>query len=521
MPFAIDANSSQAFAGEESGLGVQSPGPWIPLEPNSYSTWGVDTKTVQRETLNISRQTAKGTITERDVAAAFQSDFTQTNLAQIMQGFFFADVAEKPATKPTNGTAVTIASVAVGSFTTSAAPTEVFLGKHIALSSGFAASLNNGPMLVSGVAGNVISAAPLYGGATVVDAAPAAGSKLKAVGFQLTAAAVLAGLLVVPTTLTDTGVDFTTMRLTIGEWLYIGDIGNAIAASNFNFVGTTSGLILRGYARISGISAHVLTFDFVTFANGSDAGATTTPGVNIWFGNYLANQNTLATIKRRSYTLPRYLGKGLSNADQLEVMLGCVPDKFTLTIAQAAKLTAELTFVGIDAAYSNAAMLAGTINAPFNEPAVNTSQDMFASLLTVNGTEAASLFAYSTDAKFDLDNGAAIARALGTATGFDVMVGDFKANITASCYFDDIAALQAVQNNSDVGYTSIFAARNAGFIFDVPLLTLGGGQLKLEKDKKIMVDLTGAGSAAAANYTASYTRFSYLPASAMSKYSGL
>lgn len=519
MPFAIDANSSQAFAGEESSLGVVSPGPWTPLEPNSFGTWGVDTKTVQRSTLNISRQTQKGTVTERDVTAAFQTDMTQTNIARILQGFFFADVAEKPATIPTNGAATTIASVSSTQFITGAAV--ALLPKHLVLATGLANSANNGPMIATAVAGTAVTAAPLYGGATVAEAAPPAGSNLKAVGFRLSAAAAMSGLLVVPTVLSDSGTDFTTLGLNIGEWLYVGDIGNVSAGSNYNLTGATSGTTLRGYARLSGIAVHALTFDFVTFANGSDATATTTAGLHIWFGAWLANQSTLATIKRRSYTLPRYLGKGIASADQLEIMLGCVPDKFGLNIAQASKLTADLSFVGIDADYQNVAMLTGTVLAPFNEPAINTSQDMFASLLTVNGTEAASLFAYSTDAKFDLDNGAAIARALGTATGFDVMVGDFKTNITASCYFDDIAALRAVQNNADVGYTSIFASRNAGFIFDVPLLTLGGGQLKLEKDKKIMVDLTGAGAAAKANYTASYVRFSYLPSSAMSKYTGI
>ena len=368
----------------------------------------------------------------------------------------------------------------------------------------------------------------MYGGATVVEGAPPPTSKVKAVGYQLSASATMSGLTIVPTQLTDTGgVDFTTLRLSIGEWIYIGDIGNATPASNFNFIGTTSGLIVRGYARISAIAATVLTFDFVTFGSNGDSTATTTAGVRIFFGNYLANQSTLSTIKKRSYTIPRYLGQGLSNASQLEVLLGCVPDKFTLNVAQTSKLAADLTFVGIDAVYANAAMVTKTdsspvtINPGFNETAYNTSRDIFANLLTVNGTESATLFGYATEAKYMLDNGATVARALGTSTGFDVNLGDFKAAWTGVTYFDDIAALQAVQNNADVGAVTIFAARSAGFVIDIPLLTLGGGKLKLEKDKKIMVDLTSEGAANAANYTSSYTRFSYLPASAVSRYTGL
>ena len=528
MSFAIDSNSSQAYAGEETTLGLQSQGPFIPLEINSYSDQGVDTKTVQRQTLNISRQQSKGTITETDVVAGFQSDFTQTNLARLMQGFYFADVIEKPKTVPTNGAALVTNAVNGGAgfaigFQTSGPV--AFQMNHLLFTTGFVNSANNGVFLCGGPIANG-TVFPV--GNLLVTEQNNANAKITAAGFQLSPQATMSGLSIIPTQLVDPGgVNFTTLSLSIGEWIYIGDIGNAAAAQNYNFVGATSGLILRGYARISGIAPTTLTFDFVTFAGNGDAAASTTAGVHIFFGNYLMNQNTLATIKRRSYTMPRYLGQGIGSASQLEVLLGCVPDKFTLNVAQASKLTADMTFVGIDALYQNAAMVTKTdgtpvsIYSPFNETAVNTSRDIYANLLTVNGTEAASLFAYATEAKYALDNGATIARALGTTTGFDVNVGDFKASWSGTTYFDDIAALQAVQNNADVGAVTIFASRSAGFVFDIPLLTLGGGKLKLEKDKKIMVDLTSEGCANAANYTSSYTRFSYLPASAMSKYAGL
>lgn len=522
MAFSMDSNSTQAYFGEEATLGVQSPGPWTPLEPNSYSSWGLDVKTVQRETLNISRQQTKGTITELDVAAGFQSDLTQNNLTKLMQGFYFADIIEKPATQPINGTQIAVSSVSATAYTLASALATI-VAKMLILGSKFGQPANNGPMLVSGVAGAVITAAPVYGGVTAVEAGPPAAANLKVVGVQLAATAELSGLTIGPATLTDAGgdIDFTALGLNRGEWLYIGDVGNAVGADNFNVTGNVSAQLIRGYARIATIAAHVLTFDFVTFPQGGDATASTTAGLRVWFGSYLQNQQTLATIKRRSYTLPRYLGKGLAAADQLETLLGCVPDKLTITAPTANKVTADLTFVGINAEYSNAAMLDGVINVGFDEDAINTSQDMFASLLTILGTETGSLFQFASTSKIDLDNGATIARALCSASGFDITVGDFKASISATVYFDDISAIEAIQNNADVGYAAIFAARAAGAIFDVPLLTLGGSQLKLEKDKKIMADITGNGSKCAAGYTASYTKLHYLPGPAIGGYTGL
>ena len=130
MPFSIDSNSSQAYYGEETALGLQSQGPYTPLEINSYSDQGVDTKTVQRQTLNVSRQQQKGTITETNVVAGFQSDFTQTNLARLMQGFYFADVIEKPTTAPTNGTQVTTTAVSGTGYTLAVSGSRVSAEAH-------------------------------------------------------------------------------------------------------------------------------------------------------------------------------------------------------------------------------------------------------------------------------------------------------------------------------------------------------------------------------------------------------
>jgi hypothetical protein len=522
MPPAIDSNSSQAYYGEETTLGVTSPGPFYPIEPNSYSNWGVTTKSVTRTPINISRQQSKGTTTALDVAAGFQSDYTQNNLLRLMQGFLFADIKEKATSAQMNAAKVAVDSVAVGSFTLHTA-VAAFKAGQLALSSGLGQVLNNGLLLISAIAGAVISATRTDGVANVVEAAPPVLAKMVAVGFRLTAAAAMT-LVGAVVAITDSGVDFTTMGLTPGEWVYVGDKGNATAALDFNFYGATSGLVLRGFARISAIAAHTLSFDFVTFGStGDSAGALKggAAGANLYFGSFLANQTTLTTIKRRSYTMPRYLGKGVGNADQLEIMRGCVADKFTLNIAQASKVDADLTFVGMGSDYTNDTALIATPQPFFNETCYNTSRDLYASLLTVNGTDSTSLFAYATDVKMTIDNQAKVAAALGSVSGFDVTVGDFKVGGTATLYFDDINSIAAVQNNADVGMTNIFAARNAGTVFDIPLVTLGGGQLKIVKDTKIMADLTTDAAANKYGYSMSLTNFSYLPDSAVSGYAGL
>lgn len=521
MPASMDTNSSQAYAAEETVLGVASTQQYTPLEPNSYSSWGVTTDLVKRSTINLGRQQAKGTIGAVNAQSGFQSDFTQTNLYKIMQGFFYADIAEKPNTTPVNGAATAISAVTANGYTLPQALAGV-LPNHLIYTKGFTSSANNGLSKVTGVNAGAIASSRTMGQAYVAEAAPPAAASLAVVGFQLSNAATLQGLQIYPTSLADANTDFTTLGLSVGEWIYVGTVGNATPALNFNFVGNVSGVIVRGYARISQITQHTLYFDFATFGGlNGDASATAANGVHVFFGSYLQNRQTLATIKHRSYTLARYLGKGVNNTDQMDTMLGQVPDKFTLNIESATKLTADLTFVGIKGATSNLNAPAGLIGPAFNETAFNTSQDIFASLLTIPNQVNTSLFAYALSGSFGIDNSAAVVRALGSAVGFDVSVGDFMVMGKATVYFSDVTALNAIQNNADAGYTNIFAKANAGMVFDIPLVELGGGELKMEKDKKIQLDLTADGAINSGNYVASYTRFPFLPSCAMSNYTGL
>jgi hypothetical protein len=52
-------------------------------------------------------------------------------------------------------------------------------------------------------------------------------------------------------------------------------------------------------------------------------------------------------------------------------------------------------------------------------------------------------------------------------------------------------------------------------VFDLPLLSLGGGRLNVEKDSPITVPLESSGAKNAAGYTLMHVSFPYLPDAAM------
>ncbi len=84
-----------------------------------------------------------------------------------------------------------------------------------------------------------------------------------------------------------------------------------------------------------------------------------------------------------------------------------------------------------------------------------------------------------------------------------------------NAYFTSVAAIAAIRDNSDVGFNVISARANAGIVFDIPLMSIGGGRAKVEKDQAIMLPLENAAFENANGYTLMYVNFPYLPDAAM------
>lgn len=550
MPVTIDSNKTSLTYAEEVSLKTLSGAPvWYPLEPNTYSNFGGDLKTTPREPINASRQRAKGTVTDLDVTAGFNTDFTQSNITRLLQGFFYASAREKAKTQPLNGTPIAITAAvakagAVAANFTAAAGLTIFPVNGLVQSKGFNQIPNNivtrvttslaGVLSVVGYSGD--SVAP----ALVAEAAPPSTARLTLVGMALSGDVKLYGpgstfggqTVVQPFLQSAATVDFTTLGLIPGEWVFLGDNNDDLSdtsASEFNFL--VGAVRNRGYCRIASITAHQLIFDlsigsdtWVLSGSGDGSVAVPTSGfVSLYFGTVIRNEPNSALIVRRSYTLQRYLGKGVANTDNLEYVSGAVPNEFTLNIPSNNKLAADLTFVGMDTQQKYLASLPGTYQPLVSEDAFNTSQDVFAMLLYIINpavTTQAPLFGFASDSKLTINNNVSPDKAIGVVGAFEASVGNFDVSGTLTCYFDDIAAQQAVRANANVGLTNIFAKENAGMVIDLPLITLAMNGLKVEKDKPITADITHTASPGSQNYTALYNTFGYLPNCAMAGYIG-
>lgn len=505
-PLSISSNSTGVSFNEETTLATPNvAGTWYGLEANTFKDFGATFTSVVREPIVANRQKSRGAITDVDAKADFNIDLTQHNLTRLMQGFFFADVFEKPATQPLNGTQAVITSVDITAgnhYNCTGANLPVFVVNHLVFAKGFGVAGNNGLKLVSARTASILTTTTA---GEAVEAAPPAAAQIETVGYQYAAGDLVLSIVGATIVLTSTAIDPAILGLNVGEWIGVG--GDA--------VGTQFALNTPFYGRVLSVNtaAKTIVLDTAFKAIVADAGAAKT--IQLFFGKFLCNAVAVGNIKRRSYTLERTLGSD-GTGNQAEYILGSIPNDLTINIAQTSKVTLDLGFVGMNVQFNTGTtgLIAGTRVAAASETPFNTSHDFattFIGVLDPANFNDTALFGFISDLKLNIKNGVTPNKAIGVVGSFEANAGDFSVEGSAKAYFATTLGATAVKANSDCSMTCILAKSNSGMIIDLPLLGLGGGANTVQKDKPIEVDLTQNAAKCAAGYTMSWGFFEYLP----------
>lgn len=501
----IDSNITGLSIAEEQCLKKLPDNPeWIRLDPNSYSDFGGELTTMARSPIDPSRQNKKGTVVDMDASGGFNIDLTRTNLNKHLQGFFFADAREPFTTKPMNAVQVPITAVDGAAKTYTFAGANALAAGQLIYAEGFLNAANNGLKTVASVTAGAVTVVE-----ALVTEVPPASAYVNRTGGALPAGDVAIAVVNGVASLVSTATDFTTFPgLIPGKWIYLG--GDAAGSAFVNN---------RGFARIGVIQENALIFDDVTWApvNESAAGA-----IRFFTGVVIRNEKEAALIKRRSYSLERTLGEG-EEGTQAEYLDGAVANELTLNIPQGDKLNVDMSFVACENNYvtgkTGDELRAGSrVPLTGNAAAFNTSSDVYRMKMAVldpANSNPGSLFGYVTEASISINNNASPIKAVGVLGSVDISVGNFEVGGDITALFTTVDAVRAVRNNADVSFNIIFARDNSGFIFDIPLLGLGGGRLNVEKDNPITVPLEPAGAENKYGYTAQYEYFPYLPNLAM------
>lgn len=506
---------SVRFMTDLSSNGGVPASPFYGLEPNSYADYGGKVTTVTRNPISRSRQRKKGTVTDFDASGGFNHDWTQHQLDRLVPALFYSNPFEKPTTAPLFGVSVPVTAVAAATgFVVDNDPDMLFKPGHLVLASGFPTPGNNGLKPLTAVSATHLMAAGLTD-----EAGTPAKAKLEVVGFQFAAGDLTLDAQASQGVLTSAAVNLTTLGLHRGEWIFLGDASNAA----YIYAG-----VLPFYGRISlaedAITAGSIKLDKTTAALVDDVGAAKT--LRMFFGTFTRNMTEdeiviSDDIIRHFMQLERTLGSD-GDGMQSQILDDAVANALTYTQPLAGKISCDMTFVALNEFARTGAD--GLIDSPLGrisglgEAAFNSSTCLYRarmSLLDPTTLNPTPLFAYVQAIELTLENAVKAVKVQGDVGGIDTIEGDLAAGGSATVFFSKVAAVQAVRNYSDVTFDAILAQRNAGYVWDIPLLGLGNGQLEVTKDDPITVPLDMGAAENFAGYTASYTSFSYLPTVAM------
>lgn len=375
---------------------------------------------------------------------------------------------------------------------------------------------NDGLKTVASVSDNVITVNENL----TTDASPASTATMTTVGFEGASGDIDVDASGTLPTLTSTTLDFTTLGLIPGEWIYIG--GDA-SDERFTNTDASSNEVNNGFARIYSVAANVLTLDKTTYTMTTEASTSET--IRLWFGRVLKNEADSSLQYRRTYQLERTLGAPDTDEPsevQAEYLEGWTPNELTFNFSTADKVTVDLTGVAIDVdtVTGPTSLKSGSRPDLVSGDAFNTSNDIARLKLSVldrdTGSNPSALFAFLTEFSVSINNNVTPNKAISVLGAFDVTAGQFNVEGSMEAYFADVTAVSSIRNNDDI--TLDFAmvkgstGSKAGVLVDVPLITLGDGRLSVEQDEPITLPLDiPAGADRVFNHTLLMVFFDHLP----------
>ncbi|MCK5131699.1 MAG: hypothetical protein KAR40_06050 [Candidatus Sabulitectum sp.] len=521
----VSSNATTTSFAWETIIGVLPGTPvWNETEPNSFSDFGGQVTTMPRAPINANRKNKKGPVTDLDASGGYNTDLTQKNMQDLLQGFFFANHRKKGDLKNDPGiTTLTISATASSStFTRVGGTTDLttlFSIDDLVLVAGFSDNANNGLFKVSAVTATtvvVVAADGTDGAVTLVDEGATSAASIIKVGIESDAGDIDVDMTGTRPALTSTTVDFTAHNLVVGEPIFIG--GDATISQ---FAGATN----NNLCRVRSITATRLEFDKTFYTMVTEAN--TTLLIQLFFGRVLKDE-TGTLIVTKPVQLERTLGVSddAHTAAQAEYLEGSICNELTLNTTTADKLNVDLGFISMKHTQrisgdgtGDTGPKDGTRVGVAEADAFNTSSDFSRIKLAImDETDAnpSALFGYATDISININNGAVVDKAVGVLGGFDVTVGNFTVGGDVTAYFADVAAVAAIQANADVTLDLMVTANNAGFAIDMPLITLGNGRLTVEKDTPIKIPLEQMAATASKidsnmDHTLLITFFDYLP----------
>jgi hypothetical protein len=346
-----------------------------------------------------------------------------------------------------DGTAASqVTAITVTTNVVTVASGTAFVVGHLVRHTGFAIAGNNGIFRVTtgGTTTYTCSA-----GAFATEASPPAAVRVKVVGF----AGVSGDITATASGLGSTALDFTTLGLSVGQWI---KIGGTAASDKF------ATAVCNDWVRITAIAATALTCDNLPSGWATDAGTGKT--IKVWFGDQIKNGTT-----QTSLTLERgFLDQGTPTYIQQR---GMVVDSFSHTITTDQIITGSFNMKGLTGTQGTAS-IASTIDAAPTS-AILSSNANVGRIAEAGVTIAAPNWIRSL--QFTANNNLRLLNAVGNVGSVDIGIGEIAIDGTIEAYFGSNALLSKMFAGTVTNVSTRVTANSQALTYQFPRITLTGG----------------------------------------------
>ena len=161
-----------------------------------------------------------------------------------------------------------------------------------------------------------------------------------------------------------------------------------------------------------------------------------------------------------------------------------------IALPLADKSTVTFGFVGTDTEVPTTTRKSGASSAldPVQTTAFNTSSDIARLRLLQDTTGLTTCF---KDVTLTLNNNVSPEKCLGTLGAFALNTGIFQVDLEAQVLFTNSDVTSAVRNNTTVTMDFILENGDGAIAFDIPSMTLGGGDKEFPVNESVLVNLSG------------------------------
>jgi len=294
---------------------------------------------------------------------------------------------------------------------------------------------------------------PVFASSGLVnEPAPPVTARMKVVGFE----GATGDLATVADGITSSALDFTTLGLTLGQELKIGDADNAV----YNFA--TAACNARG-PRVIAIAANKITLDNLPTGWGVDDGSGKT--IRIFYGDVLK-----PGLTRISTSIERaFLGQATPT---YVLQKGAIANQLSLSYAGKTPVSGSFEMMALTGAQGTVANGAAYVAAPTNR--VMAPKAHVGRLAENGATHAGPNWCRSFT--FQLNNGAVplddIVGVLGAA---DIVEGEAAISGGFDCYFGDNSILTRLFNATPTNFSIATTLDNQGLTLHIPRAILSDG----------------------------------------------